>query len=89
MTLLIYLIGASIGPVIAGIYMEANQVSLQTDKPIPLTASTSLFPSSESYNIIFLTATLISGTSVVFALYMSKIVTRQKGDINKASISTH
>jgi hypothetical protein len=26
---------------------------------------------------------------VVFALYMSKIVTRQKGDINKASISTH
>jgi MFS family permease len=89
MTLLIYLIGASIGPVIAGIYMEANQVSLQTDKPIPLTASTSLFPSSESYNLIFLTATLISGTSVVFALYMSKIVTRQKGDINKASISTH
>ena len=28
MTLLIYLIGASIGPVIAGIYMEANQGNL-------------------------------------------------------------
>ena len=81
MTLLIYLIGASIGPVIAGIYMEANQVSLQADKPISPTASTSSFPSSESYDLIFLTATLISGASVAFALYMSRIV-RQKGDIN-------
>ena len=85
MTLLIYLIGASVGPVIAGIYMEANQVSLQADKPISPTASTSSFPSSESYNLIFLTATLISGASVVFALYMSRIVS-QKGDIN---ISVH
>ena len=85
MTLLIYLIGASVGPVIAGIYMEANQVSLQADKPISPTASTSSFPSSESYNLIFLTATLISGASVAFALYMSRIV-RQKGDIN---ISAH
>lgn len=81
MTLLIYLIGASVGPVIAGIYMEANQVSLQADKPISPTASTSSFPSSESYNLIFLTATLISGASVAFALYMSRIVS-QKGDIN-------
>jgi MFS family permease len=85
MTLLIYLIGASIGPVIAGIYMEANQVSLQADKPISPTASTSSFPSSESYNMIFLTATLISCASVAFALFMSRIV-RQKGDIN---ISAH
>lgn len=85
MTLLIYLIGASVGPVIAGIYMEANQVSLQADKPISPTASTSSFPSSESYNLIFLTATLISGASVAFALYMSRIVS-QKGDIN---ISLH
>ncbi|HXW12508.1 MAG TPA: MFS transporter, partial [Nitrososphaeraceae archaeon] len=85
MTLLIYLIGASIGPVIAGIYMEANQVPLQADKPIPHTASTSSFPSSESYDLIFLTATLFSGASVAFALYMSRIV-RQKGDIN---ISIH
>jgi len=82
MTLLIYLIGASIGPVIAGIYMEANQVSLQADNTVSLTASTSTFPSSESYNLIFLTATLISGTSVVIALYMSRIVARQKGNIN-------
>jgi len=82
MTLLIYLIGASIGPVIAGIYMEANQVSLQADNTVSLAASTSTFPSSESYNLIFLTATLISGTSVVIALYMSRIVARQKGNIN-------
>jgi fucose permease len=82
MTLLIYLIGASIGPIIAGIFMESNQVSLQAGKAIFPTASTSSFPSSEAYNSIFLTATLISGTSVAFALYMSRIVARQKGDIN-------
>jgi hypothetical protein len=62
--------------------------TVTTNKTISLTASTSSFPSSESYNLIFLTATLISGASVAFALYMSRIVAPQKGDINKASVST-
>jgi MFS family permease len=88
MTLLIYLIGASIGPIIAGMYMEANQVSLQANKTTPVTPSlTSSFPSSKSYNLIFLTATLISGVSVALALYMFRIVAPQNGDINKASVS--
>jgi len=79
MTLLIYLIGASIGPVIAGIYMEVNQVSLQTNTSIPTISLASSFPSSESYNLIFLTATLISATSIAFALFMSRIVAHQNG----------
>ncbi len=84
MTLLIYLIGASIGPVIAGTYMESEQVILQTDTEIP---STSSFPSPESYNLIFLTAVLISAASVAFALFMFRIMTDQKGDISKVGVS--
>jgi hypothetical protein len=43
--------------------VEVNQVSLQTDTSIPTISSVSSFPSSESYNLIFLIATLISATS--------------------------
>ena len=82
MTLLIYLVGASIGPVIAGIFMETNQVTLKEDGIASPTTSDKSFPSSESYNLIFLTATFISMTSVAFALYMYKIVTSQEGHLD-------
>ena len=85
MTLLIYLTGASIGPVIAGIFMEPNQVSLPVDNAASPGASNSSFPSSESYRLIFLTATFISATSVAFALYMSRIMSHKKGDIDVAA----
>jgi MFS family permease len=67
MNLLIYLIGSSVGPVIAGIYMQANQVFVRSDSSI----SASL-PSPESYNLIFLTAALISVASIVFALFLNR-----------------
>ena len=54
MNLLIYLIGSSVGPVIAGIYLQANQVFLEPETD---SISTS-FPSPESYNLIFLTGCL-------------------------------
>ena len=56
MTTLLYLIGTSVGPVLAGIFMQANQTVL------PLIGS---FPSPQSYNLIFLTATLMSILSIV------------------------
>ncbi|HZD34738.1 MAG TPA: MFS transporter [Nitrososphaeraceae archaeon] len=68
MTLLIYLIGASVGPVIAGIYMDADQVVLQAGDFV------SSFPSDEAYNLILMTATLISAGSIAFALFMYKSV---------------
>lgn len=74
MTLLIYLIGASIGPVIAGVYMERNQIVIENG------ISTSLFPSAEAYNMILLTATLISAGSVGFALLMYRSVGIQKNN---------
>ena len=46
MTVLLNLIGGAIGPAIAGIYMQTNQVFVNG----------SLFPSSQSYNLIFVTA---------------------------------
>jgi MFS family permease len=56
MTTLLYLIGTSVGPVLAGIFMQANQTVL------PLVGS---FPAPQSYNLIFLTATLMSILSIV------------------------
>jgi hypothetical protein len=56
MTTLLYLIGTSVGPVLAGVFMQANQITL------PLIGS---FPSPQSYNLIFLTAAIMSVLSIV------------------------
>jgi MFS family permease len=64
MNLLIYLIGSSVGPVIAGIYLQTNQVFVES-----ISAS---FPSPESYNLIFLTAALISVSSIAFAILLNR-----------------
>lgn len=66
MNLLIYLIASSVGPVIAGIYLQTNQVFVSSRG---ILAS---FPSPESYNLIFLTATFIAATSIVFALFLNR-----------------
>ena len=57
MNLLIYLIGASVGPVIAGTFMQANQVVIESETN-NITAS---FPSPESYDLTFLTAAFNCG----------------------------
>jgi MFS family permease len=62
MTVLLNLIGGAIGPAIAGIYMQTNQVFVNG----------SLFPSSQSYNLIFVTAALVSLISVILALLIKK-----------------
>ena len=58
MTTLLYLIGTSVGPVIAGIFMQANQAIV---KGISSSSGSgvSLFPTAQSYNLIFLTAILL------------------------------
>jgi MFS family permease len=56
MTTLLYLIGTSVGPVIAEIFMQANQTVL------PVIGS---FPGPQAYNLIFLTTTLMSVLSIV------------------------
>jgi MFS family permease len=62
MTVLLNLIGGAVGPAIAGIYMQTNQVFING----------SSFPSPQSYNLIFLTAALFSLVSVVLVLIIRK-----------------
>jgi len=76
MNLLIFLIGSSVGPVIAGIYMQADQVFVESDTD-GISAS---FPSPDSYNLIFLTATLISVSSIVFAILLNRSTSNRTGD---------
>jgi MFS family permease len=79
MNLLIYLIGASVGPVIAGTYMQANQVSIESETSNNISSS---FPSPESYDLIFLTAAIIAILSVAFAILLIRS-TRQKNGSTK------
>jgi len=74
MNLLIYLIGSSVGPVIAGMYLQADQVITNSLGRI----STS-YPSPESYSMIFLTATLISLSSVIFAILLNRSMSKWSG----------
>jgi hypothetical protein len=64
MTVLFNLVGGSIGPAVAGIYMQANQVFVND-----VIAS---FPSPETYNLIFLTIALISLVPVVLSIFIRK-----------------
>ena len=76
MTLLIFLIGSSVGPVIARIYLQADQVFVESDTD-GISAS---FPSPDSYNLIFLTDTLISVSSIVFAILLNRSTSNRTGD---------
>jgi MFS family permease len=74
MTVLLNLVGGAIGPAIAGISMQANQVFVNG----------SLFPSPESYNLIFFSTALVSVVSVILALLIKKrTASDAKGDLKK------
>ena len=64
MTALLFFVGMAIGPAIASIYMQSNQISIK--------GSTLSFPSLESYDMIFITAFLISVVSVALMLVLKK-----------------
>jgi MFS family permease len=77
MNLLIFLIGSSVGPVIAGIYIQANQVFVESGTD-GISAS---YPSPVSYNLIFLTAALISVSSIAFAILLNRSTSIRSGII--------
>jgi len=64
MTVLFNLIGGSVGPAVAGIYMQANQVL------VPGVMGS--FPSPDSYNLIFFTVALISLVPVALSILIGK-----------------
>ncbi|HZD33815.1 MAG TPA: MFS transporter [Nitrososphaeraceae archaeon] len=67
MTLLMRIIGAAIGPALAGMYMQTHQSLLNIDGVLQY------FPSASSYDLIFLSAVAFSVISIVLA-----IILRQK-----------
>jgi len=83
MNLLIYLIGSAVGPIIAGTIMQANQISTNSSDGI-----LTFYPSPESYNLIFLIATIISLASVVFAILLNRNKLSKGGDIKEQTVST-
>jgi MFS family permease len=64
MTTLFKMIGSSIGPAVAGIFMQTNQAIVK--------GVVGSFPSPDSYNMIFLTLALISVIPVVLAIFLKK-----------------
>jgi hypothetical protein len=67
MSSLMRIIGAAIGPALAGMYMQTHQLLLNVH------GITEYFPSSVSFNLIFLTAVAISIVSIGLG-----IILRQK-----------
>jgi MFS family permease len=66
MTVLFFYIGMAMGPTIAGLYMQTQQVSISN------AVVRGSFPSPEADNMIFLTAAIISLTSIGLTIFLKK-----------------
>jgi MFS family permease len=64
MSTLIRIIGASVGPAMAGMYMQTHKTTIA--------GIVGSFPTSESYNLIFFTAALISCASIGLAFALRR-----------------
>ena len=70
MSSLMRIVGASIGPALAGMYMQTNQTSLNIDGIM------NYFPSSMSFDLIFLSAVIVSIISIALAIILRQRVTK-------------
>ncbi len=66
LSVLIRILGSSMGPVIAALYMQFNQSHLAMNKLY-------FYPSAYSFDLIFLTAMIISICSLLLAFYLKKV----------------
>jgi len=73
MSVVLVLIGSSIGPAIAGIYMQTHQ---EVVKGISSVGGVGSFPSPVAYNLIFLTAASISTISIVLVIILKRRMTQ-------------
>jgi CBS domain containing-hemolysin-like protein len=67
-TMLMRIIGSSIGPALAGMYMQSHQ------SPLDINGIIHSFPSLVSFNMIFLTAVVFSIASIVLAILLRRRV---------------
>ena len=65
-SMLMRIIGAAVGPALAGMYMQSNQSMLR------INGIAQYFPSAESYNLIFITATALSILSIALAIILRR-----------------
>jgi MFS family permease len=65
-SMLMRIVGAAIGPALAGMYMQSNQSILR------INGMAQYFPSAESYNLIFITATALSILSIALAIILRR-----------------
>jgi MFS family permease len=68
MSTLIRIIGASVGPAMAGMFMQTHKTS------VPGIIGT--FPTQDSYNLIFLIATIVAIASIGLAIFLSRSVSK-------------
>jgi hypothetical protein len=66
LSVLIRILGSSIGPVIAALYMQLNQSHIAMNESY-------FYPSAYSFDLIFSTATIASLCSMVLAFYLKRI----------------
>jgi MFS family permease len=76
MSTVLLLIGSSIGPAIAAIYMQTHQ-------ELAKGVGSGSFPSPVSYNLIFLTAALISAISIILVIILRRRITQSKSTLRK------
>src|SRR5918911_1966420 len=81
MTSLIRIVGSAIGPAIAGMFMQSQQQILKISGSAA--AAAGAFPSPAAYNLIFLTATVLSASSIAFAI----IIGRNRTNNNKTVLT--
>ena len=67
-TMLMRIIGSSVGPALAGMYMQSHQ------SPLDISGITHSFPSLVSFNMIFLTAAVFSIVSIFLAILLRRRV---------------
>lgn len=67
-TMLMRIIGSSIGPALAGMYMQIHR------SPLDISGIIQSFPSLTSFNMIFLTAAVFSIASIVLAILLRRRV---------------
>jgi MFS family permease len=83
MTSLIRIVGSAIGPAIAGMFMQSQQQILKISGSAAAAAAAGAFPSPAAYNLIFLTATVLSASSIGFAI----IIGRNRTNNNKTVLT--
>ena len=70
MSTLMRIIGAAIGPALAGMFMQTHQSLLN------IYGIAQYFPSADSFNLIFLSAVLLSVVSIVLAIILRRSVVK-------------